>query len=235
MILDKKDIDEAPGLSAPEGGRKIYFVRHGKTEWNNQFRYQGATNVPLCGEGREQARRAGLRLSKLKVGAIICSPLDRAHTTAECIAAYHAGVSVETNPLFSEINFGEWEGLTVPEIKAHSGEELFYKWRRNELHVTVPGGEPADAVYKRASLAAEALLSRTEDCILVVGHGAMFRALFLPLLGIPRSNIFWKMRIDNCSISAVNVDKNGKATLSFLNDTLHMYVSEDEIADLPLA
>ena len=63
----------------------------------------------------------------------------------------------------------------------------------------------------------------------------MFRALFPPLLGIPRSNIFWKMRIDNCSISAVSVDKNGKVTLSFLNDTLHMLVPEDEIADLPLA
>lgn len=235
MVLNKKDIDEAPGLSAPEGGRKIYFVRHGKTEWNNQFRYQGATNVPLCDEGLEQARRAGLRLSKLKVGAIVCSPLGRAHTTAECIAAYHAGVRVEKNPLLSEVNFGEWEGLTVSEIKAHSGEELFYKWRRNELHVTVPGGEAADAVYDRASRAADELLSREEDCIVVVGHGAMFRAIFLPLLCIPRSNIFWKMRIDNCSISAVNVDKNGKATLSFLNDTLHMYVPEDEIADLPLA
>lgn len=235
MIVNKQDIDEAPGLSAPEGGKKIYFVRHGKTEWNNQFRYQGLTNVPLCAEGRGQARRAALRLSKLDVGAIICSPLDRAHETAECIAAYHAGVGVEKNPLLAEVNFGEWEGLTVPEIKAHSGEELFYKWRRNQLHVTVPGGETADAAYERASRAAEELLSRVEDRIVVVGHGAMFRVLFLPLLGIPRSNIFWKMRIDNCSISAVNVDKNGKATLSFLNDTLHMYAHEDEIAYLPLA
>lgn len=231
----KKDTDEAPGLSAPEGGRKIYFVRHGKTEWNNQFRYQGATNVPLCLEGKEQARRAGLRLSKLPVGAIICSPLDRAFETAKHIAAYHSDLRIEKNHLLSEVNFGEWEGLTVPEIKAHSGEELFYKWRRNELHIGVPGGESADAVYERASRAADELLSRTEECTVVVGHGAMFRALLLPLLGIPRSNIFWKMRIDNCSISAVNVDKNGKATLSFLNDTLHMLVPESEIVDLPLA
>lgn len=236
MTVDyKKDIDEAPGLSAPDGGRKIYFVRHGKTEWNNQFRYQGATNVPLCAEGMEQAKRAGLRLSKLDVDAIICSPLDRAFETAGRIAAYHLGLRIEKNPLLSEVNFGEWEGLTVPEIKAHSGEELFYKWRRNELHVSVPGGESADAVDERASRAAEELVSRPEECIVVVGHGAMFRALFLPLLGIPRSNIFWKMRIDNCSISAVSVDKNGKVTLSFLNDTLHMLVPEDEIADLPLA
>lgn len=232
---DKRGADEAPGLSASEGGRKIYFVRHGKTEWNNQFRYQGATNVPLNAEGLEQARRAGLRLSKLKAGAIVCSPLDRAYETAQCIAAYHDDVQIEKNPLLIEVNFGEWEGLTVPEIKAHSGEELFYKWRRNELHVSVPGGEDADAVYERASRAARELIERKEERIIVVGHGAMFRALFLPLLGVPRSNIFWKTRIDNCSISAFSIDANGKATLSFLNDTLHMYASEDKIADLPLA
>ena len=234
-LENKRETDEAPGLSAPDGERRIYFVRHGKTEWNNQFRYQGATNVPLCAEGREQARRAGLRLSRLKIETIICSPLDRAFETARCIASFHHSVRVEKNPLLTEVNFGSWEGLTVPEIKAHSGEELFYKWRMNELHVSAPGGEDADAVYERASRAAGELLSRSEKLIVVVGHGAMFRALFLPLLGIPRSNIFWKMRIDNCSVSAAGVDNNGRATLSFLNDTLHMRVPEDKIADLPLA
>lgn len=231
----RKDTDEAPGLSAPENGRKIYFVRHGKTEWNNLFRYQGVTDVPLCAEGEEQARRAGLRLARLNVGAIVCSPLSRAFETAKRIAAHHPGVSVEKNPLFIEINFGEWEGLTVPEIKAHSGEELFYKWRSNELHVTVPGGEEADAVFDRASRAADELISRREENIVVVGHGAMFRALLLPLLGVPRSNVFWKTRVDNCSISALCVENNGKATLSFLNDTLHLHADEDKIADLPLS
>ncbi len=231
----KNNTDEAPGLSAPEGGRKIYFVRHGKTEWNNQFRYQGVTDVPLCDEGRAQARCAALRLSKLKIGALICSPLGRAYETAEKIAEFHPEIKIEKNPLFAEVNFGEWEGLTVPEIKAHSGAELFYKWRSNELHVSVPGGEEADAVYRRVTLAAKELLSRREASVLVVGHGAMLRALFLALFEIPRSNVFWKTRIDNCSISAASVDGRGKATLSFLNDTLHLITPEDKIADLPLA
>ena len=232
--LDKKEMDDAPGLSAPNCGRKLYLVRHGKTEWNNQFRYQGATDVPLCAEGIEQACRVALRLARVKIGAIICSPLKRAAATAERIATHHAGVSVERNPLFTEVNFGEWEGLTVPQIKAHSGEELFYKWRRNELHVKVPGGEEPDAVYARAERAARELFSRVEDNIVVVGHGALFRALILPLIGAPRSDIFWKARIDNCSISALNLDKRGFATIACLNDILHLQVPEDKIIDLPL-
>ena len=38
--MDKENVvNEAPGLSAPIAGKKIFFVRHGKTEWNNLFRY----------------------------------------------------------------------------------------------------------------------------------------------------------------------------------------------------
>lgn len=230
---NKNEREDAPGLAA-RSGKKVYLVRHGKTEWNNHFRYQGATDVPLSDEGIEQARRVASRLSQLDVGAIISSPLKRAFATAQEIASRHKGISVETNPLFTEVNFGEWEGLTVPEIKAHSGEEIFYKWRRNELHVRVPGGEEPDAVYERAECAARELFARPCDNIVVVGHGALFRALMLPLVGAPRSDIFWKARIDNCSITSLNLDKRGFATISCINDTLHLHISYEKISDLPI-
>ncbi|MDO5116531.1 MAG: histidine phosphatase family protein [Synergistaceae bacterium] len=226
--------DEAPGLSAPLNGRKIYFVRHGKTDWNNQFRYQGVTDIPLCEEGREQARLVGLRLAGAELGAIVSSPLSRAFETAENIAAHHPNIKIERLPELTEVNFGEWEGLTVPQIKKNFGEEMFHKWRSNQLHVTAPGGEEMEALYDRSSRAAAALLARSEKNIVVVGHGAMFRALLLPLLGLPRSNIFWKARIDNCSISAVGVEAGGAVTLAFLNDIAHLKCAEDVISALPL-
>lgn len=225
---------DAPGLSAPEAGQKIYFVRHGKTEWNNQFRYQGSTNISLNEEGRTQALRAALRFEGKEIDAVITSPLSRAKETAEIIASKLHGVELEESELLTEVNFGEWEGLTVPEIKAKSGEELFYKWRMNEFHVCVPGGEDMDALYVRACAAARSLLSRSEEKILVVGHGAMFRILFLAMLDIPRMNIFWKTRIDNCSISALNTEKGKRVVLDYLNDTAHLIAPIEEISHLPL-
>lgn len=228
------NIDEAPGLSAPIEGKKIFFVRHGKTEWNNQLRYQGVTDIPLCAEGREQARRAGLRFARKKIEAIISSPLSRACETADNIAAHHHGLVVEKEKLLEEVNFGEWEGLTVKEIKARFGEELFYKWRRNQLHVDAPGGEKMAALYERSARFTRILLERPEENIVVVGHGAMLRALFLPMLELPRSNIFWKVRIDNCSISVFSVEAGDRFVLARLNDTLHLQVAEDEIISMPI-
>ena len=233
--MDKKNmINEAPGLSAPIAGKKIFFVRHGKTEWNNLFRYQGVTDIPLCEEGREQARKTGLRFAGAEIDAVISSPLSRAYETAENIAAHHVGIKVERLNLLEEVNFGEWEGLTVKEIKERFGEELFYKWRSNQLHVDAPGGESMEKLYERSAQVAKILLERPEYNIVVVGHGAMLRGLFLPMLGLPRSNIFWKTRIDNCSISAFSVEAGNRFVLAYLNDTLHLKMSEAVITSMPI-
>lgn len=230
---ETSEMDEAPGLSAPINGKKIYLVRHGKTEWNKTLRYQGITNIPLSEEGLEQARKVGLRFANAKVDVVISSPLRRACETAECIARHHS-LKIETLDLLKEVNFGEWEGLTVKEIIARCGSEFFYKWRCNQLHVGVKGGEDMDELSERSRKAAEILLKRPEMNIVVVGHGAMLRSLLLPLLGLPRSNIFWKTRIENCSISAVTLEGKSQFVLAFMNDTLHLRVAESDIKMLPL-
>ena len=227
------ETQEMPGLSAP-GSRKVLLVRHGKTEWNKLFRYQGVTNIPLCPEGEEQAVRVALRLSTLSVKRIISSPLERSLGTAEIIADA-AGVSeVEIWDELIEVNFGEWEGLNVQEIKARFGADMFNRWKNAQLEVSVPNGEDSDSLYSRASKTAERITSFTDEYTIIVGHGAMFRALLLPLIGMPKGSIFWRMRMDNCSISGIDIDEKGRGSINFLNDTLHLHTKMSGILELPL-
>ena len=227
------EAEAAPGLSAPGAGKTIYFVRHGKTDWNDQFRYQGATDIPLNDEGRKQARKAAARLAASDIEAVFASPLARASETAGIIAGLHDGLEVEPLSELTEVNFGEWEGLTVPEIKSGFGEELFSRWKKNQLHVAVPGGETMDGLWSRACRAAEKIRHFHGTKLLVVGHGAMFRVVFPALLGLPRSSSFWLTRIDNCSISAFNVTASGYTSMIFQNDTLHLRVDDELIRLLP--
>lgn len=225
--------NEAPGLSALACEKRLYFIRHGKTAWNDQFRYQGATDIPLSDEGRRQANAASARFAKVQVDTLLCSPLSRAFETASIIAGAHPSLRPVRVPELTEVNFGGWEGLTVPQIKEKYGEELFARWRGAQLDVTAPMGEDMDALWLRSASAAERILSCAGKNIVVVGHGAMFRVLFLSLLSLPRTNIFWKTRLDNCSISAFSCDKEGRATLSYLNDVTHLKLSAKQIEILP--
>lgn len=229
------DASEVPGLSAA-GGRRVYFVRHGVTEWNKLLRYQGSTDIPLLDSGREEAARLGARLHCLsgKVSKIISSPLARARETAEIIAEALGITVIETWDELTEVGFGSWEGLTVSQIIEKDGEAFFNRWRGGQLDYSPASGETCSSFFTRASVAADRILSGSEDLSIIVGHGAIFRVLFIPLLGQAKSSIFWRMRLDNCSISGVDIDKKHRASMAFLNDTLHLKVDFDDIPALPL-
>jgi broad specificity phosphatase PhoE len=63
---------------------KIYFVRHGKTQWNQERRLQGMTgDSPLyCQKALVEIAALGDYLADLKFDAIFSSPSKRAIDTA---------------------------------------------------------------------------------------------------------------------------------------------------------
>ena len=67
----------------------VYFTRHGQTVWNVENKICGVTDSPLTDLGRSQARALGRQLADDGHGIthILCSPLSRAHETAQIIAA----------------------------------------------------------------------------------------------------------------------------------------------------
>ena len=70
-------------------GLKLYFVRHGETDWNAERRYQGQTDIPLNARGRDQSRRNGdaLRafLPAITQADFVASPLVRTRETMELL------------------------------------------------------------------------------------------------------------------------------------------------------
>ena len=87
---------------------EVYIIRHGKTDWNKECRFQGAKDIPLNEEGREAARKLGERLKDVHFDAVFSSPLSRAYETA-CIVAN----SAEKCNLLTEISFGELDRKSV--------------------------------------------------------------------------------------------------------------------------
>ena len=118
---------------------RVILVRHGETIWNEEQRYQGASDPPLSERGELQARRLAARLASESIGLIYSSDSTRALQTADQIAAHH-GRQVRADPRLREMDFGDWEGLTYSEIRERYPQALA-RWQGDPLATSPPGGE----------------------------------------------------------------------------------------------
>ena len=198
-----------------------YLVRHGETEWNAAGRIQGRADVPLSERGRLQMRLLAGRLAGREFSAVYASDLSRAVESARVIVG-EAGSPVRTDADLREFCYGEWEGLTLEEVKARHGDTFAERLGRDENAFAAPSGEDSTEVLRRvrrfyAKTVAEH--SDSED-LLVVAHGGSIRALLVCLLGLG-DEFFWRFRVDCGSLSAIANHSNGHV-LELWNDTVHI-------------
>ena len=127
---------------------------------------QGSVDVPLNETGIAQARSASLLLKNRGIKSLISSPLSRARVTAE-IAAAELGLPIQFDDGLREVSFGVQEGKPM----AAWG---FQEWVDGLL--TPDGAESFPALTARAVAAINRCIARP-PLVLVVAHGAVFRAI----------------------------------------------------------
>ena len=209
--------------------KHLYFVRHGKTEWNGQYRFQGKSDIPLNEEGRLQAQSLASRLGGWSGVRMLTSPLTRALETSDIIASACGAVSERKEGL-SEIGFGAWEGLSIFETES-SDPHAFREWKRNPFHFVPPGGECFPEIQNRLLPVLQEALSSVQERILVVSHGGIIRAALSLLLDLSQESV-WRMKLSNCSVTAVESGKHG-TSLVFLNDDIHTVLPAAILPNLP--
>jgi 2,3-bisphosphoglycerate-dependent phosphoglycerate mutase len=179
------------------------FVRHGMTAWNEEGRMQGRRDVPLSARGEAEVR--AWRLPSRMAGLLpldtpwVSSPLRRAIATAEILA----GATPLRERALIEMDWGEWEGFTLPELRQRHGDAFV----RNEaagLDFRPPGGESPRDVQERVVrwLIAE---STEREGLFAVSHKGVLRALLAAATG-------W--------------DMTGKAPLRLRHGALHIFAVE---------
>ena len=199
---------------------KVIFVRHGQTEWNVNGRYQGQSDVQLTVAGKEQAAKLAENFPVKKIDAIYASDLQRAMVTAETIAA-RFGLTVQAEPAFREISFGEWEGLTYEQIVAKWPEAMGNFLQHPDI-LEIPEGENFPSVQKRASARLEELVAKHEgQTIVIVAHGAVLRTLLTAALHMPLQYL-WSIRQFNTAVNIVRYDADAAPTVELLNSTAHL-------------
>ncbi|CAM3581706.1 histidine phosphatase family protein [Stackebrandtia soli] len=176
---------------------RIIVLRHGRTEWNDLGKFQGAVDVALDDVGRSQAEAAAVVLAQLPITVVVSSDLSRALETAT-VVANRLGVGVRIDERLRERAYGPWEGLTRAEIEAKYPDE-FVAWQRREP-VELPGIEDRDVVAERGgrALAEVADAVRPGEVALVSSHGATSRQALGWFLGWTPEQTDTVFGLSNC-------------------------------------
>ena len=155
---------------------RVYFVRHGETDYNLAWRVQGQVDIPLNATGRAQAERVGARLAREiapgSLRVVASSPLVRAVDTADAVLrayeAANANANANAAPVvrctregFTELSFGDLEGTVLRDVDEPPGNRARYAefrrvaalWNADDLDYAVPHGESPRTVRARATAA----------------------------------------------------------------------------------
>ena len=93
----------------------LFFIRHGRTAWNEEGRFQGHLNSDLNAVGLEQAIALGKRFADKSFDHVYSSDLGRARQTAEALTGSH-DVSIVEETALRERCMGVFQGRTSTEI-----------------------------------------------------------------------------------------------------------------------
>lgn len=163
----------------------VVLVRHGQTDMTAARAYAGGgePGVGLNAKGRTEAARAADLVNRIGrevwpdlpvPSVLLSSSMLRAQQTAAAIGR-RLGVRAHIDDAFEELRFGDWEGLTAPEIEARWPGQL-RRWHRDPA-MRALGGESMRDVAVRAHGAIMRLLDdHAGKTVVVATHTITIRA-----------------------------------------------------------
>lgn len=195
---------------------RVYLVRHGQTDYNENGIIQGQLDTELNETGEQQALALSERLQEENIDAIYSSTLQRAKNTAELIAGPH---SVEIRPLedLKDRSYGELEGEPKEKREEVIRKEgtPWHAWRPED-------GEHLEAVRKRAVPALDAIRKHHGDeTVVVVAHGNVNKSVLASLIGADPGHGH-TLTQDNACLNELEHEEYRGWRVRTVNDTQHL-------------
>ena len=201
---------------------KLYFVRHGKTLWNLEGRFQGASgDSPLLEESIETLKKLGQYLQETSFDVIYSSDLPRAVTSAQIIQSQlKDSCPLQETSLLREWQLGKLEGAKFATLKAIYPEQM-YAIRSNlaKFDSTMFGAESVYQTTQRTINFVKSLQDQEFEHVLIVGHGANLTASIQTLLGYDVPLLRKDGGLANASVTVLETSDFENFNLIVWNDT----------------
>jgi broad specificity phosphatase PhoE len=147
---------------------------------------------------------------------IISSDMERALETVRAV-----GLPFETDPVWREMDLGEWEGLPFAEVAQRFPEELAALQRGDPVRIGRTG-ESILEFTERIAGAIEQLVDRMGGSgrVLVSAHGGVIERAVAIVLGI-RGSMAFAGRVTNTSLTTISV-RGDRRRVDRYNDAIHL-------------
>jgi probable phosphoglycerate mutase len=199
---------------------KLYFLRHGETEYSKTGGYCGDIDPELTDEGRQMAEAFAASHKNDSWRAVYASPMKRTVATAKPICDA-IGITAQLRDGLKEIRYGEWEGKTNEYVQEHYKDD-YLRWLAEPAWNAPTGGETAVQIANRAMpVVYEIQEKHTDGNVLIVSHKATIRIILCSLMGIELGRYRDRVNALAGSISMVRFGAHGPL-LETLGDRSYM-------------
>ena len=161
---------------------KIYFTRHGLTEYNKERRIQGLLDSPLTLEGKEKAKEVGARLKDEGIEIIYSSDQKRAMDSAKIINEA-LKLDIISDRRLREVSMLSHEGMTWAESVATDTDREDLIMQRPDLFNEGGIYPYRDALEDAIAFIFE-LIKTNYEKVLVMTHGSKLRVITTVLEGL---------------------------------------------------
>lgn len=161
---------------------KIYFTRHGLTEYNKERRIQGLLDSPLTLEGKEKAKELGTRLKDEGIEIIYSSDQKRAMDSAKIINEA-LKLDIIQDRRLREVSMLSHEGMTWAESVATDPDREDLIMQRPDLFNEGGIYPYRDALEDAIAFIFE-LIKTNYEKVLVMTHGSKLRVITTVLEGL---------------------------------------------------
>ncbi|MBS2961610.1 MSMEG_4193 family putative phosphomutase [Actinocrinis puniceicyclus] len=195
----------------------VLLIRHGRTTANASGVLAGRTpGIDLDERGRTQAEALAARLAAVPLAAVVSSPLERTHQTAEALIAARPPVPLHLDEQLTECDYGHWSGR---DLKTLAKEPLWKTVQAHPAAAVFPGGEAMAAMSARAVTAVRRWNTELGEhaTYAVVTHGDIIKSIAADALGM-HLDLFQRLQVDPCSVTVIRYTATRPFILR-LNDT----------------
>ena len=140
---------------------KLFLIRPGMTEYDQQGRIQGTLDIPMCEDGRRQIEAAVREVAAANPSVVYASPCEAAREAAEELAE-RSGAKFKTLDKLQNLDHGLWQGMLIEDVRTKQ-PKVYRQWQEQPETVCPPSGETVLTAKARVAEVLNKLAKKHKD------------------------------------------------------------------------